>query len=283
MNRYSAWRAALSAVCALLATDLSAQDSKPRHPDHEDIVFARRPQRDLMLDVYLPASTTNPPLIIYVHGGGWKRGNPKNVPVLDLLDDGIAVAGIGYRFSSEARFPAQLEDVRAAIAWLRGNAARLGFDGERMALLGLSAGGHLAMLAGCTADAQTGPIRAIVSFYGPSDFILRAQTPPANTDQPGNAIYELLGGPVLSNPDLARAASPAFQVGPDAPPLLIFHGTKDTVVLPDQSERMAAAYREAGRPVELRIKPGARHKTDDFSAPGDRNALRTFLTKHLAP
>ena len=283
MNRCSAWQAALSVVCALLATDLSAQDFKPRPPDHEDIVFARRPQRDLTLDIYLPASTTNPPLVIYIHGGAWKRGSPKNIPVLDLLDDGIAVAGIVYRFSSEARFPAQLDDVKAAIAWLRGNAARLGFDGSRIALLGLSAGGHLAMLAGCTADGQTGPIRAIVSFYGPSDFILRARTPPANTDQPGNAIYELLGGPVLSDPDLARAASPAFQVGPDAPPLLIFHGTKDTVVLPDQSERMAAAYREAGRPVELRIKPGARHKMDDFSALEDRNALRTFLTKHLAP
>lgn len=283
MKRSSAWQAALSAVCALMATDLSAQDSKPRHPNHEDIVFARRPQRDLTLDVYLPAGTTNPPLVIYIHGGGWKRGSPKNVPVLHLLDDGIAVACISYRFSSEARFPAQLDDVQAAIAWLRGNAARLGFDGERMALLGLSAGGHLAMLAGCTADAQTGPIRAIVSFYGPSDFILRGRTPPANTDQPGHPIHELLGGPVLSNRGLARAASPAFQVGPDAPPLLIFHGTKDTVVPPAQSERMAAAYREAARPVELRLKPGAKHKTDDFSTPEDRNALRTFLAKHLAP
>jgi len=127
MNRCSAWQAALSVVCALLATDLSAQDSKPRHPDHEDIVFACRPQRDLTLDVYLPASTTNPPLVIYIHG------------------------------------------------------------------------------------------------------------------------------------------------------------TKDNVVLPAQSECMAAAYREARRPVELRLKPGARHKMDDFSAPEDRTALRTFLAKHLAP
>lgn len=268
--------AALLAVTSAFATPASPL----RPPDHADVVFARTPQRDLALDIYLPDNIPNPPLLVYVHGGGWRQGNAKDVPFLFLLREGYAIASIRYRFSHEAPFPAQLEDTQAAIAWLRGHGRAHGYNGGRIALIGGSAGAQLAMLAGCTADDRTGPILAVVSFFGPSDFLLRSRTQP-DSNNPGSTTHGLLGGPPAAKEDLARAASPAFHVTAHAPPLLIFHGEADKVVLPDQSERMAEAYRAAGRPVTTHYKAGAGHTTGDFEDDTSRKLLLEFLGTQL--
>ena len=254
-----------------------------RLPDHADVVFARTPQRELTLDMYIPAGASHPPLLVYIHGGGWKGGNPKKVPFLPLLEEGYALASIRYRFSQEAPFPAQIEDVKAALAWLREHAESYGVDASRIGVIGGSAGAHLAMLVGVTADEKTGPLRAVVSYFGPADFLLRAQTQPKSTNAAGSTVFDLLGGTPAEKEDLARQASPAFHVEPHAPPLLLFHGTKDWVVLLDQSQRMVEAYKEAGRPAMLHVKQGAGHKIEDFLDEKHYKLLIDFLQEHLPP
>jgi len=250
-------------------------------PVLDGVVFAKTPQRELTLDLYLPEGVENPPLLIYIHGGGWRAGNLKEVPLLHLMNEGLAVASVSYRFSQEARFPAQLDDVKAAIRWLRENAENHGYDGSRIALSGASAGAYLAMLAGCTADDETGPVRAVVSYYGPTDFLLRARTQPHRANPRDSVTHQLLGSAPLDDIPLAMRASPAHQVRRDAPPFLLFHGTADTTVLPDQAERMAAAIETAGRPVILRIKEGAGHHVADFTDEENQAVLRAFLREHL--
>lgn len=252
-----------------------------QQPTHADLIYKTTPQRPLTLDLYLPEGAANLPLVIYIHGGGWKDGSPKNPPLRHLLGEGFAMASISYRFSHEAKFPAQLEDVRDAVGWLVANAPKFGYDPSRIALVGGSAGGHLAMLGGISLARDSLPVRAVVSFFGPSDFILRSRTQPGKTQKPGGSVYELLGGTPAEHPEAARAASPAMQVDEHSPPLLLFHGTGDKVVYLDQSERMAAAYRDAGRPVELLIKEEAGHKISNFADPTDRTKLREFLASHL--
>ncbi|GAB4168533.1 MAG: alpha/beta hydrolase [Terrimicrobiaceae bacterium] len=243
--------------------------------------------RKLTLDLYLPGNAAGeaPPLLVYIHGGGWRSGDPSNIPwqLQKLIDEGYAVASISYRFTDESKFPAQLEDVRSALRWLLEHGAEHGIDPRRMVLIGGSAGGHLAMLAACTSTNLRDEIKGVVSYFGPADFLLRAKTQPEKTRRPDGSVFQLLGGSVEDNEPLAREASPAWQVGPSAPPLLIFHGTADTVVLPDQSERMAAAYREAGRPVTLHLKPEAGHRISDFNDPESISQLTEFLKQHLAP
>lgn len=270
------WRAGVVAFLAL------ACGAMARPPDHAGIVFAERENRPLTLDLYLPDAPRPAPLVVFIHGGGWRGGSPRQVePLLFLGDEGFAVASISYRFSHEARFPAQLEDVREALCWLASHGHRLGFDPDRMALVGASAGGHLAMLAAVAPEVGSPPIRAVVSYFGASDFLLRAKSQPGPVNNPRGSVYELLGGPLADREALAREASPAFHVSPSTPPLLLFHGTADRVVLADQSERIAQACQAAGRPVTLRIKKDAGHSLSDFSDPESRAALRDFLTQHL--
>lgn len=254
--------------------------AQPR-PDIENLVYGKTPRRELTLDLYLPKVSGRPPLLVYIHGGGWRGGNPKDVPFLHLLDEGIAVASIRYRFSQEARFPAQIDDVKSALSWLRENANTHGYDSSRVALAGGSAGAHLAMLAGCTTDEKTGPVRAVVSFFGPADFLLRARTQPDNANKPGSTTHGLLGGAPLDDEELAKSASPAFHVNAKSPPLLIFHGDADRTVLRDQSERMAAAYRAASRPVMTHFKPEAAHAIADFQDAESRKLLVDFLNQYL--
>ena len=274
-------KVALTLRSALLWAWLVPIPLAAQQPTHSDLVYKTTPQRPLALDLYMPEGAPPPPLLIYIHGGGWKDGSPKNPPLRHLLGEGFAIASISYRFSQEAKFPAQLEDVRDAAAWLVANAPNFGYDASKIALVGGSAGGHLAMLAGSSLARDSFPVSAVVSFFGPSDFILRSQTQPSKTEEAGGSVFELLGGTPAQHPDVARAASPAMQVDETSPPLLLFHGTEDKVVYADQSERMAAAYREAGRPVELIIKAGAGHKISDFEDPANRSKLLDFLTTHL--
>lgn len=122
---------------------------------------------------------------------------------------------------------------------------------------------------------------AVVSLFGASDFILRAKSQPDSTNEPGSVVYELLGGPPGKNTSLARAASPAWHVGDEAPPLLLFQGAQDTYVLLDQALRMHQAYRDVGRPVVLHVKEDAGHRIGDFMDVESLGILREFLHRHL--
>jgi acetyl esterase/lipase len=223
--------------------------------------------RPLELDLYLPLGLEGPvPVVVYVHGGGWQRGSRRDPPPLldaDFYDQiaaqGLAVAAIDYRLSGEARFPAPLEDVRAAVSWIRDHAAAYGLDPGRVCLWGDSAGGHLALLAALTGAT----VRAAVAWFPVTDL---AGMPSDLADAGGVADLgpdsreaRLLGAPASSVPDLARQGSPVTHARADAPPILLLHGTTDDLVPTAQSIRLAEVLRRAGASVELELVPGATH------------------------
>lgn len=269
---------------------------------HNDLVFAEVDGQKLLLDLYLPsdAQANSPagqartvPLVVYIHGGSWIGGSRKECPVSGLTEHGFAVASISYRFSNRAIFPAQIHDCKGAIRWLRAHAKEYGFDAERIGVAGSSAGGHLAVLLGTSGDVkelegevggnldQSSKVKAIVDFYGASDFILRSKTQPSRADKPGSSTHGLLGGPASEKVDLARLASGVTHVTADDPPLLILHGDRDTTVLLDQSERLRDVYKAAGLPVSLHVLPGAGHGGEAFASEENRRRVQEFFSLHL--
>ncbi|HET6662943.1 MAG TPA: alpha/beta hydrolase [Acidimicrobiales bacterium] len=233
------------------------------------IVFAEREGfRALELDVYRPGKPDGAPggprpLLVYVHGGGWRVSHRSRPPretrewprgVFERLTDvGFVVAAPDYRLSGEARFPAQLDDTLEALRWLHANAGELGVVPARTYLWGASAGGNLAALAALVADAP--PLAGVVCWYPVTDL------PALDQDDDVSDSFEahLLGGPIAQQLDLARAASPVRHVHGGAPPFLLQHGEDDTWVPHDQSVRLAEALRAAGGSVELETVPGADH------------------------
>lgn len=237
-----------------------------------DLVYGEVPGfRPLELDLYLPADASSPvPVIVYLHGGGWRRGSRREpLPVLgadfyrSLAARGFAVAAADYRLSGEARFPAPLEDTRAAIGWIREHAAGYGLDAGRVYAWGDSAGGHLALLAALTGAG----LRGVVAWFPVTDLAgLPGDVAEAGGGRdagPDSREALLLGAPASDVPDLARQASPVAvaQAGAGAgtPPVLLMHGAADDMVPPVQSIRLAEVLRAAGATVELELVPDATH------------------------
>ncbi|MGW0909870.1 alpha/beta hydrolase fold domain-containing protein [Streptomyces sp. NPDC002853] len=221
--------------------------------------------RPLELDLWLPEAGRGPaPLVLFVHGGAWRRGRRDDMgprtrdwnpgPLARIAAAGFAVACADYRLSGEATFPAPLDDLRAALRWLGLRAPELGVDTARTVVWGESAGGHLAsLLALDPAVAASGA----VIWYAPSDLTVpRGPFDPHSASTP-EAL--LLGAAPAAVPEQARAASPVARVHPDAPPFLMVHGERDTMVPAAHSEALAARLRDAGAPVELRTVPGTDH------------------------
>lgn len=243
-----------------------------------DVPEGRRP---LELDLWLPEDTTAPvPLVVFVHGGAWRLGLRDDMgprlrrwrpgPFARLAAAGFAVACPDYRLSGENVFPAQLDDLRAALRWLHARRDELGVDTARTVTWGESAGGHLSALLALTGGGDPGSpdgpdgcvIAGSVVWYAPADFgTLGGQVPPGAWDPADPRTFEalLLGAAPAGAPDLVRAASPAAQVTADAPPFLILHGTRDSIVPFAQSEQLAAALHAAGATADLRPVPGADH------------------------
>jgi len=261
--------------------------------------------RPLLLDLYLPAEGPPPPVVLFLHGGGWGLGTRAHVgPVFDewrpsfferLAQAGFAVASADYRLSGEARFPAQLHDVKAAVRWLRRNAAEHGLDADKIVAWGASAGGHLAALLGLTGDAPelegsvgeermpgpplpgsagsaaAGPDRApvssavaaVVDWYGPTDLpSMDAQSDgsgPLRHDSPESPESRLIGGRPSELTELARIASPVSHIRPGAPPFLIMHGTADRAVPLAQSQSLADGLAAAAVPAETAWISGSDH------------------------
>nr|WP_269320003.1 alpha/beta hydrolase [Arthrobacter sp. 9MFCol3.1] len=239
----------------------------------------------LLLDLYLPAAEVHPaegrtpklfPAIVHFHGGGWRTGERSSLgPVLDgfgfspfrrLTDAGFVVVSADYRLSTAARFPAQLEDAKAAVHWLRSHAQEYGVDPNRIYAWGDSAGGHLASLVGLTpgsAAATAGTVAAVAAWYAPADLARMAeQSLPnavARADDPGSREELLIGAVLAEAPGKAAAASPVGYVTPAAPPFLLVHGTADRFVPPAQSTSLAAALEAAGTDAELLLIEDADH------------------------
>ncbi|MGW5655114.1 alpha/beta hydrolase fold domain-containing protein [Streptomyces humi] len=240
--------------------------------------------RPLELDLWLPDEPHDPlPVVVYVHGGGWRTGSRTDMgprfrpwhpsPFARLAQAGFAVASLDYRLTGEATYPAQLEDVTAALAWLHARAGELGLDTGRVVTWGESAGAHLATLL-----ALTTPVLGCVAWYGPTDLTtLPAQSQPGTYDATSPTTREalLIGAPLAAAPERARAASPVSHVTADAPPFLILHGTDDALIPLAQGEQLAAALSQAGAHVDFRPVPGADHA---WAGLPDEDVERCFTT-----
>jgi acetyl esterase/lipase len=253
-----------------------------------DIEYARVGEVSLKLDLHRPA-VENPPLIVYVHGGAWRAGSKKDVPIGKLMEQGYAIASVDYRLSTQAVFPAQVHEIKAAIRFLRANAESLHINASKIGILGSSAGGHLAALVGVTNGdkelegkvgehlEQSSDVQAIVSFYGASDLqtILSQSTPHGLTVRIP-ALKLLLGDTPDKKPELARLASPVAHLDKNDPPLLLIHGDADPQMPPQQSQELAKAYQALGLPVTLIMLPGSKHGGAEFY-----DAERTALVAKL--
>jgi acetyl esterase/lipase len=227
------------------------------------IVFAEREgYRALELDIYRDGSSPASPLpvVVFVHGGGWRVGHrraPRETREWErgffdrICDAGFAAVACSYRFSGEATFPAQIDDVVDALRWIRDQGAEHGLNADRVYLWGASGGGTLAALAALVPEAPA--VRGAVIWYAVSDFL--------SLDLDATETWEahLFGGPIGENAALARSASPLSFVRGDAPPFFIQHGELDTWVAFDQSVRLEKALGAVGAPVELEAVPGADH------------------------
>ena len=265
-------------------------------PVFRDLAYVDGGTREQRLDLVLPAppspERTPAPLIIWIHGGGWENGSYHQNPAQAMAERGYAVASIGYRLSSQAKYPAQIEDCRAAVRWLRAHAAEYGLDPERFGVWGASAGGHLAALLGTAAGEkrfdvgenldQSSAVRCVIDSFGPSD-LLHWGDPPllAALDTADTAVARLLGGRVRDHAELARLASPVTFVDRRSAPFLILHGERDPIVPVQQSVVLDAALRRAGVESTLVIIPGAGHGGGVFSDARILVQMAAFMDRHL--
>lgn len=234
--------------------------------------------------------------MIWIHGGAWAAGSQANPPVLYLVSKGFAVASIQYRFSQDAIWPAQAYDCKAAIRFLRANAAKYNFDPDRFGVGGDSAGGHLAAFIGTSGDAKemegdlgntnvSSRVQAVVDWFGPTDLTLMGRQSGPHTmiqhDAPNAPEAHLLGGPVQEKRDLARTANPLTYINRDAPPFLIMHGDNDQLVPLAQSAILAKALIDAGVEVTMKTIPGAGHEDPKFRNAESRRLIEEFLSREL--
>jgi acetyl esterase/lipase len=279
---------ALLAVGLLAASAYGAVTKVPEGVEVlRDLEYAQAKGISLKLDLYRPSAKPSAPmpLVIWVHGGGWSKGSKGNCPAAWLAAKGYAVASLDLRLLPEHPWPAQIEDPVAALRWLRKESAKYGFDAERSAAMGGSSGGHVVALWGTLTLPTEDKVKAVVDWYGPTDLltmppnVLSEKRPRAELAKANGTL--LLGGIVMDQPQKAKAVSALHQVTKDDVPFLIMHGTADTSVPVDQSERLHAALKAAGVESTLKLLPGAGHGGKEFDSTESRVLIQGFLDKHL--
>lgn len=270
MKHGHGWVEYISAIAALCG--LTAQPGMVRGQPmmqmadaaiQRDLVYKRVNSAVLTLDLYSPEKVSGPlPVIVWIHGGGWRNGRKERCPAVALVQDGYAVASIDYRLTSTAPFPAQIEDCKSAVRWLRANASTYHLDPDRIGAWGMSAGGHLAALLGTSGGVPelegrgdnmqySSRVQAVCDVAGPADLPALTNVGPKRMF----AIEALLGGPLEENKAKATAASPIHYVSKDDPPFLIVHGEGDRVIPVEQSQRFYEELRKAGVNATLKILP----------------------------
>jgi acetyl esterase/lipase len=248
----------------------------------KDIVYQTVNGRELPLDLYVPEGATEPlPLIIWIHGGGWKGGSKNGINrCVEVLNHGYALASVEYRLSGEAIFPAAVEDCKAAISYLRWKAPKLGIDPDRFGVWGSSAGGHLVALLGTTNDVldfdthsvtkmASPTVQAVCNWFGPTDFLrMNDVTGGIDHDAAGSPESLFMGFPIQDHPEKVQRANPIAYVSPSDPPMLLMHGDNDQSVIYNQSELLYRALQKADVDSELyKVKNGGHGFRDADESP----------------
>lgn len=265
-----------------------------RAMDIPDIEYAQVDGKSLRLDLHLPAKSGEAhPLLVWVHGGAWYAGSKQDYPAA-FVRHGVAVASVEFRQSTEARFPANVHDIKAAIRFLRARAAEYGVHADRIAIAGASSGGHLAALVGVTNGHaalegtvgehldQSSSVQAIISYYGASNLTtILGQSTPFGLKVRRPALERLLGALPESVPQLARLASPVMHVDRGDPPLLLFHGDQDPQMPINQAHELEGAYQQHGLAVQLRVLHGVAHGGSAFYEGESLDQALRFLREQL--
>jgi acetyl esterase/lipase len=257
-----------------------------------DVVYGKGDGEELRLDLGRPQSLNQPaPCVVVIHGGAWRGGN-KNAHkdlVLKLAQAGYVSASLGYRFCPKHPFPAQVEDVKCAVRYLRAHASQYHLDAQRFGAVGFSAGAHLSMMLGVMgakdglegeggwAD-QPSQVQAVVAFFGPTD--LAAPDIPLLSR---GLLRDFIGGLPKEKPDQYRRASPITYVSAGDAPLLIFQGTKDPLVPHSQAYRMTDALTKAGVPGRVEMLIGAGHGWGGAELERTWAETEAFFGRYLKP
>lgn len=282
-------------VVLLLGYAATAQEkAAPKVPSgvlyEQDIEFGRGGDTPLHLDLARPENASKPlPCIVFIHGGGWRGGNFKvHTPqILDFAKEGYVAATVQYRLVPKGRFPAQIEDVKCAVRYLRANADKYGIDKERIGAIGFSAGAHLSMLLGVMDEkdglegsggnaGESSKVQAVVAFFGPTD--LAQKDFPANVN---GMIYDFLDGMPDEKPEAFKAASPITYVDKGDAPILIYQGTKDALVPHSQATLMADAMTKAGLAGRIELLLGANHGWGQPELDRTMRGSLAFFAEHL--
>ncbi|GAB6164223.1 alpha/beta hydrolase fold domain-containing protein [Thermostilla marina] len=274
----------------------------PRIPEsleaHLDIPYAETDHPRQRLDLLLPKNRKSKeplPVIAIIHGGAWRAGDKRAVlpRLFPLLASGeYAGVSIGYRLSSDAPWPAQIHDCKAAIRWIRGNADKYGLDPDKIGVMGWSAGGHLVAMLGVAGNAPalegdlgryatlSSAVTCVVDQYGPTELLTMGDYESTmDHNAPDSPESLLIGGPILENKEKAEAASPIRYVDKDDAPCFIVHGTKDPLVPYPQSKVFYEALQKAGVESYLQTMIDGRH--GGFRNPRLDARIQAFFAKHL--
>ena len=266
---------------------------------HRDLAYVRDGHERQKLDLFVPAGAGKRwPVIVWIHGGAWSGGDKTGCPPLrqGFAQQGYAIASVNYRLSQHAIFPAQIEDCKAALRWLRAHADEYHLDVDHVGVWGSSAGGHLVALLGTSGDVKefdvganqgfTSRVQCVLDDYGPTDFTqmdaYRISAAAMEHNLPSSPESRLIGG-LISDPSQARKvarANPINYVTRDDPPFLIVHGDEDPLVPHHQSELLFAALQTAGVRVRLNTVKGGGHGTG-FGGPELEKLRRDFFDLHL--
>lgn len=300
----------IALLCAALALALpyaAAESGEANIPTHGDLPYIADDNPAHLLDIYLPAKAEKPaPIVVFIHGGGWMVGHKGSASLSKisglhrlmktLRESGYAVIAINYRLSGEAVFPAQMQDIEAAMDWIGKNADTYHIDSRRIALTGDSAGAHLAQIFAVNRGKNA--IRAVLSYYGVSDIgNVNAERIAKNCPE---SVQELMGklmdNPPENSPEgllmgedshssefyrKATVASPLYHVNENTSPMMLLHGDEDCWVPHSQSLKLHAALQAAGIETQLLIlEKTGRSATRFFDEDINAQALQ-FLQKHL--
>ncbi|GAB97437.1 acetyl esterase/lipase [Kineosphaera limosa] len=290
-----------------------ATPEQPIEPKRTDILYAQDGKEEHKLDLYMPGADTDKgagpyPTVVFVHGGGWAAGDKSDINNEEiqmnqlrdvLLQNGYAIASVNYRVVPNGTFPEPVQDISAAVRFLKSHANQYWLDPDRFVMMGDSAGGHLATMTGVSSDDKElqgdigitdtdTKVKAIVGYYGLYDLTKRTedqQNGPCQRARPGaESSHGRLIGADPDSPEgepIAAKASPVTYVNANTPPVLMFHGSQDCTTPPPQAERFKAALEAAGVPVELTIIDAAHADPKFFTAQELKDQLIRFLDTYV--